>query len=237
MNLSANFSRHIFICFILIVTGLEGSCQDWIRSDDLNKFTHKVRTQNIEMYVDGTPYLYDEFIAGTIATNDSLLYDNIFLRYNIYNDEMEFQLNVQNEVRIIGNPRDFLFFSINDKVFNYFTFVEKNRPQHGYFEVLNQGRCFVLVRRNIVFAEREEARAYSDAKPPRFEKMQDQFYLKFGDKLPVRVRLRRRSILEVFDDKRHEINNFIRQERLSFRNVDDLVKVADYYNRLVGGSD
>lgn len=237
MNSSATFGRHLFICIILIVIDLKVSGQEWIISDDMNRFIHHLRTEKIDVNIAGTPYLYDEFIAGTIVTTDSLLYNNIPLRFNIYNDEMEFRLNPGNEIRIIGNPRNFLVFSINENVFNYLTFIENNRSQQGYFEVLNQGNCLVLVRRKVVLADREEVKAYSDAKPARFEKMPDQYFLKFGNKLPGEVRLRRRSIVDAFDDKRQEINDFIKQERLPFRNVDNLVKVADYYNRLVEGSD
>ncbi len=230
--------KHLITCIVLIIIHLELSSQEWVISDDLNRIEHHLRTERSiteNKNIAGTPYLNDEFVKGSIVTTDSLMYRDIPLRYNIYTDEMEFADPGQ-QPRIIGNPRNFLFFSIEGRTFTYFTFTENNRPEQGYFEVLNNGNCLVLIRRQVVFAQREEAKGYSDARPARFEKRPDQYYLKFDNKLPVEVRLRQRAILAAFDYRRHEIADFIKEKKISFRSVDDLVEVAGYYHLLVTGS-
>lgn len=233
-NLTFLQMKHFLTCIVLIIIHLEITGQEWIITDDFNNIEHQLRRDMITEtpYIDGSPYLNDEFVSGKIITTDSLLYKNVPLRYNIFNDDMEILIGSSQDPRVITDPRNYLYFSINERSFSYYTYTERNSAQQGYFEVLNKGYCQVLVRRRVIFEDREQARGYADAKPARFEEMPDQYYLKFGDKIPVEVRLRRRAILNVFGDKRQEISDFIRDQNLNFRNVDDLVRVADYYNKL-----
>jgi len=78
---------------------------------------------------------------------------------------------------------------------------------------------------------------FAEAKPARFVRKRNSYYLKFGRQIPREINLNRRSILQAFDEKQDEIAGFVRENNLSYRNIDDLVRMAEYYNRLIQQSD
>ncbi len=224
----------IFISYCIVTIG-----QDW--KEDYDKLILDIRLKNeplsrINPYekIDGTPYLNDDFVNGTLITSDSIIYRHVQLRYNIYEDEMEFFMADDAAPRKISNPRSFLFFYLEDKVFVYLTFQENNRPRQGYFETFNKGYCQVLRRKHTVYAEPEELKAYSEGKPARFIERPNIYYLRFDNQIPEEIRLRRRNILQAFGERGDEIADFVRENNLSYRRIGDLVKMADYYNRQTG---
>ncbi len=182
--------------------------------------------------IEGSPFLNNNFADGVLITNDSIMYENVPLRYNIFKDEMEFLITPDDGPRIIGNPRNFLYFILDDRLFAYKAFMEKDRPVYKYFEIVRTGKCQVLKRKNVVYVEPQQSRGIVGSSPAKFEERRDSYYLQFGTLSPVEVNLRRRSILDAFDQKRDEIAAFVNDNNLSYRNPDDLIKMAEYYNRL-----
>jgi hypothetical protein len=215
--------------------------QEWINVYDEIRFKLLVGNESTATYtynnMEGTAFLNDQFVNGSLVTTDSIMFKNVPLRYNIFKDEMEFKFGDDDPPRIIGNPRSFLFFYLEDKTFAYLTFIENNKPGQGYFEVLNQGACQLLVRRQTVYTEPEKARGYAESRPARFEPRRNAYYLKFGKQLPGEVNLNRRDILRVFGDKQEDIAGYAKENKLSFRNLEDLIKMTSYYNLLIGESD
>jgi hypothetical protein len=184
--------------------------------------------------IEGSPFLSEEFTDGSLITTDSLMYNNIPLRYNIYNDEMEFLHKTPGAVpMVITNQRRFIYFILDEKVFVYTAFLQNNKPGSGYFEILNEGNFQVLLRRNIVFAEEEKPQGYNYTKPARFEAKNHQYYFRVNKQIPEEFNLRRNNILEMFSNKKTEIEQFVKENRLSYRDINNVIRITDYYNQLI----
>jgi hypothetical protein len=227
-------SSWFFLFCYIVVSG-----QDWRIVDEFNVIKARMNNEpysRTDVYnnAEGSPFLNSEFVPGSLITKDSLMYRNVPLRYNVFRDEMEFLIGADENRRVIGDPRNFLFFILGDKTFTYHTFIDNNRPAHGYFEVLNKGNCQVLKKKQVVYLEPEAPKGYSEARPPRFEEKNDKYFLKFDMQLPREVRLRRRNVLEAFANKSNEIAGFVNDKKLSYNNPGDLVKMAEYYNQISG---
>jgi hypothetical protein len=227
------------LAFSICCISLTG--QEWINVYDELRFKSRMGNEHSsarDTYdnIEGTPFLNDRFVKGSLVTTDSIMFKNVPLRYNIFKDEMEFKFGEGDPPRIIGNPRSFLFFYLEDQTFTYLTFIENNKPGQGYFEVLNQGQCQLLLRRQTAYAEPEKARGYIESRPARFEQRRNAYYLKFGKQLPGAVNLNRRDVLRAFGDKQEEIAGYAKENKLSFRNLEDLIKITRYYNLLIGES-
>lgn len=234
--------RSIAVLLFSFLFCLSAKGQEWnVIVDHLHFETRmgKEPLSSVDIYekIAGTPWLDNDFTDGSLITRDSLMYVNIPLRYNIFKDEMEFLIGDSNTPRAISNPRNFLFIHLEDKVFSYLTYQDGNRPAQGYFEILTEGECQVLMRRRTDYAEPKGAWGFDEAKPARFVRKRNSYYLKSGRQLPREINLNRRSILQAFDEKQDEITGFVRENNLSYRNIDDLVRMAEYYNRLIQQSD
>lgn len=224
------------IIFILFFSAVSG--QRWTV---LSEHTHFVRELGKEAVtvrdsydgIEGSPFLNDDFVEGSLITRDSLMYQNVPLRYNIFKDEMEFLVESGSSPMIIGTPQNFLFFRINDKTFSYLAYNDGNTPKRGYFEVMNQGECQILRRRHITYRDPEPERGYSPAQPASFVTRKDLFYVKTGGQTAEEIKLRRRDILSVFDEKKDEVSGFVSENNLSYRSADDLVKIAEFYNQIM----
>jgi hypothetical protein len=200
-----------------LITGIKPSNDLYLKSD-----------------IEGSPFLSEEFTDGSLITTDSVMYNNIPLRYNIFNDEMEFLQNTPGAVpMVISNPRKFIYFILEDKVFIYTAFLNNNKPGSGYFEVLNEGRCQVLLRRNTVYAEEEKSQGYNYTKPARFEVKNHQYYLRINNNIPEEFSLRRGSILQIFSNKKSDIEHFVKENRLSYRDINHVIRITDYYSQLI----
>jgi hypothetical protein len=183
--------------------------------------------------IEGTPFLYEDFEAGSLVTRDSIKHEKLKLRYNIYEDEVEF-MSADNKIMIVSSPKELLFVNIGDRVFKYFTYFDGKRPRQGYFEVLAEGDCQVLLKREVVLHKGEDAKGYTAPRPPRFARQNDMYYIRFDKQFPTEVSLRRRSILQAFGKNQADIAGFVGDNNLSYGNPADLVKMADFYNRLTG---
>lgn len=222
--------------FLLLCLPVTLSGQDWtVVADDWHFETQMgkepVSAMDIYSKIQGTPFLEEDFVDGSLITRDSLMYQGVPLRYNIFKDEMEFLVAEEDVPRVIASPRNFLFYYLEDKIFEYLTFRDNSGASQGFFEVMNPGECQVLLRRRTDYAEPEGARGFDPAKPARFAERRDTYYLRFGRGIPVEIRFRRRSILDAFGEKQSEIANFVSDNNLSYRKPDDLVRMAEYYNQ------
>lgn len=230
----------IVIIIFLIINCLTGLSQDWNVIQDMQDYLYfrdqmdKEALSRTDAYkdIEGSPFLNNNFVTGSIITKDSLMYKDILLRYNIYQDEMEFTITPDDDPRIIGSPRNFLFFNLEDRVFAYISFQLNKKPASGYFELLNMGECKFLIRRHTYFAQAEASRGYIGPTPARFEKGKDAYYLKLGTDLPIEINMNRNSVLEAFGEKQDIIAGFVKDNNLSYRRPEDLVKMVQYYNSL-----
>ncbi|MFP4366855.1 MAG: hypothetical protein ACLFQA_07150 [Bacteroidales bacterium] len=229
--------RHFLTATLFIIYFAAINGQDWTRVSDDWHFEAEmgkepVSAQDTYKRIAGSPFLNDDFIEGSLITKDSILYPDIPLRYDIYRDEMEFMVEGESVPRVIATPQNFLFFRLDEKTFVHIAFLDGNTPKRGYFELLNRGECQVLMRRRTDYAEPEGARGFDPAKPARFVQKRNSYFMRFNNQVPEEIRLRRRNILSSFDEKKDEISGFVNENNLSYRSLDDLIKMADYYNQL-----
>ncbi len=182
--------------------------------------------------ITGSPYYNPVFIESEIFSNDSIKYINVKLRYNIFTDQIEFIDG--NEILEIANPTDFMYFIIGDDTFVHQAYLlGSSTPGRGFFKVLALGQSAALTKRmEIKYNPPELPQAYAEAKPPKFIRMPDSYFIKFPGSLPFEIPLQRRRLISVFPNKIKELENFIETNNLNFRREEDIVKLVEYYNSL-----
>ena len=130
--------------------------------------------------IDGDPYLYKDFIKGTINFEKD---KNIVgkLRYNMHTDEVEFTYHDNTLILIYEDS--FSGIQLGD----YYLVQLKNphdnkQSKPGYFICLVKGSYELLCKKSVKLVELEKSQAYKDSKPARFEENPEKYFLKQSNK-------------------------------------------------------
>ena len=225
----------LFFSLVLTLNAQERSAVD-LRSnlglysgDLLNFYNEVAQNKKMEKFditsVEGSPYLNNEFIKGELVTIDSVQYAGIPLRYNIYNDVIEFK---KNDLELeLNNNFQLLYAIIDDAVF------VKAKNQEGYFTVQSSGPVYLLEKMNIRYSDAKAASGYRPATLPSFKNLDSDYYIqkKLGEEATVVKN--EAELLEQLSDKKEELKVFIKNEKLKVSRGEDLVEIIEYYNSLV----
>jgi len=179
--------------------------------------------------IQGTPYLNKEFSSGKIFTPEGTIYENILLRYNAYSDDLEFQ---KGEDTYNIDPKTIIRRAeFGGTVFGCMKYDYFDKIQNGLFEILTEGKATLLVKYTIKFLEKEKAQAFVDPKPARFEAPKKEYYIALSD-LPAKLITNKKSLLELFGNRKDEMESYISKNKLSIRADDELTKIIAHFNSL-----
>lgn len=175
--------------------------------------------------IEGSPYLNSEFIDGVIYLKDTTSY-KLPLRYDIYANEMEYQLKGVNYV--VGNPQFLKKVLLGESVFLYLPFIQKG----GYFELLESGKCFLVQKRSVQFKPAEGPKPIEGiSTPAKFIREPDIFYIGVKDLKTIEI-TNMKSVINALQDQKLKIESFIKTEKIKRTTRENLIKIAKYYNGL-----
>ncbi|MBU1011741.1 MAG: hypothetical protein KKG99_01935 [Bacteroidetes bacterium] len=175
--------------------------------------------------IEGSPYLDKTFIKGSVITRDSIQYQNVPLRYNIYNDEFEFQVN-EEKYLTISDPASMLQISIEDAVFIYL----KKDNKYGYYQLLNDDKVKLLLCYNVKFRQANVSNGINQARPPKFNRGSDTYYLQIGYNEPQQIK-NKKDIDLIFKSQNSAIKELIKREKIDLHKEGDLLKFVKLLNK------
>lgn len=178
--------------------------------------------------IDGSPYLNDEFINGTIYTTSKLQYVDVPLRYNIFNDDLEFRTN-NNQVMAMATPEIIERVTFGEYELVYIPFASQKKMKRGYFKVVVKGDISFYARPQILYQQPKEPAAYVDAKPAKFASKPDTYYLRDGKNEAIKVD-KKSEVINFFPSHNDEIATYIKKNKIKANKEDGLKKVVEYYN-------
>lgn len=167
-------------------------------------------------------FLDREWKGGVIFSKDSSSINNYLFRYNIYTDQIEY--------RSIINPSDIDVISIGSQKFIFSDFFdEENASKRGYFELLENGNCKLLLRRNIKYSEgRDDVEAYGSSSGT---SIRESLYIKKGNNPAVLIDRTKESLKELLSDKEEAVE-YIDGKLVIFVTKKTIKDVVSYYNTL-----
>ncbi len=189
-------------------------------------------TQKQKTYsqIDGSPYYHKDFIEGAIITKDGVKYDKIPLRYNAYDDRMEYK-HKSGIAFYFTRPEDYKEIIIEDTHFVYGDFTNGKDLIPSYYELMNDGKVSLLKKTKRSLREAEPAKPFSDPKPAKFVSKPDMYFiLKDGKKL-YEIK-NGKAIISILKDKKEEISAYIKANKLKAKKENDLIKIISYYNEI-----
>jgi hypothetical protein len=196
-----------------------------------NKFiTESGKNTLTESNIKGSPYLDDEFNYGSIYTVDKKHFADIPLRYNIYNDDLEFK-NPEGQVQALATPdivEKAVFGSIQ---LVYCPYVVSNKNKKGFFVVLEEGKASLYSKPGVVFREGTAPGAYKDPEPPKFVKKSDEYYIRFGSGQAQLIG-NKKELMAAFPDNKSKIESFMSKNKIKTSKPESLKELVRYYNSL-----
>ena len=201
---------------------------DFFRS---NKMVNgEIKNILTEKDIEGSPYLNPEFIKGDVYTSSKVKFVEIPLRYNIYNDEMQFQ-SPDGKIAAIAAPEIIEKVTFGDYNMEYIPFVNAKKIRRGFFIVLVKGNATLYARPNIDYREPVPPGAYKEPEPARFINQPDSYYIRIG--MEAAQKIENKNDLEaVFPDHKKEVADFIKKNKVNQRKADKLKALVEYYNSL-----
>jgi len=179
--------------------------------------------------IQGSPYLEKEYKIGTVLTDADILYKDVPLRYNCYDDVLEFQ---RNKVSYDLKPKTVVKRAeFGGQIFVYKDFESNGGTDKSYFKLLAERKTSLCVRFSIKFYEQEPLKAYANPQPARFDDLKETYYVSF-DNSPAKKILNNKKLIEILADKKNEVESFMSKQKLSARKAEDLIKIIKYYNSL-----
>lgn len=184
----------------------------------------------------GSPYYNQDFMFGEMELKDGNKIKGIF-RYNIYAQELEFV--VKKDTLIITDPTRIKNLAFSGKAFIYSLILKEKRKTDfisgAYFEVLNEGSCKVLIKREINLRENRYTAHYGGGGGDGSQRYIPElsYYIRLSDDKPaLKLKKTKKSIIKLFDDHKNEIEKYISENKLKLTEDIDIIKVVEYYNAL-----
>lgn len=210
------------------------------RNEEIAGGSAAVRTYDLRYEgMQGTPYFIDEWLSGKLVfTNGDADKKNHLLKYNTQTKELLMKRPQGDSIIVF--PNQITAFTINDvsKNVSYpFVKVENLKADGGtvpvcFLMVLYKNKSSLLkyVSKNVLKANYQGG--YSADR--RYDSYVDnsQYFIRKADNSLVKVKIKKSSVLDALEDKKAEIEAFIKKENLSFKNDIDVAKVLVYYDSL-----
>lgn len=178
--------------------------------------------------VKGSPYLYEDYKLANFSVGNKN-YGNILMRFNTYSQEIELKpekeegevgalMKLENSKITFGNEKL--------KLFSYTD--EEGDAEKGYFLVLNTAENIqLLLRKKCVFSPNEKAMTANQADRAAKFTQYDYYYIS-KDGTPVAVSPKKKAIINLFPDKKNEIKDYIKSEKLKLKKEKDFATLVDY---------
>ncbi len=179
--------------------------------------------------IEGSPYLNDEFITGAIYTTSNTKYVDVPLRYNIYNDEVEFDTG--NGVQAIAAPETVDKIEFGDYTMVYVPYSITKKVMRGFFIVKEQGKASLLIKPEVTFVQATEPAPYKHAEPAKFDRRENEYYI-WVQKNEAKLISSKNDMVDVFPDNHDKLEAFIKKNKIKHRQPEDLRKLVQYYNSL-----
>lgn len=228
----------VLTTFILFAIGLYSSAQtnyELAKSLDFFK-SHKMQSGDwmqaiTESDIEGSPYLHNEFIKGSIYTYQRMQFNDIPLRFNIYTGNLEFK-TPEDQILALAAPEIVEKAVFGDYTLSYIPYtITQKKIKKGFFKLIEEGAVSLYAKPDIVYQKPKEAAAYADAEPAKFLKRGDMYFLRIEKDAAVKFDSKK-ELLALFPEHKEELTTFIKKNKVKVNKVESLKKLVNFYNSL-----
>jgi hypothetical protein len=191
-------------------------------------FTGSVAQQASAQKVEGTPYLSEKYVAGEILFGTSR--STVPLRYNAYQDLMEYQQN--GKALVLDPSTKIKSVRLGESTYIVDKFEFDGKTKYGFLNLLDSGKVTLVAKKVIKYQEPLKGKALDGGDlPAKFSKPSDAYFYRVGNGELQEVD-NIKNMIASFPDKQEEVKQFAKKEKISPKKEEELVKLVRYYNSL-----
>lgn len=221
------FKRYAVITLLLLrISGysqIQDNNQDLLQGKTLTSFDFRSNE------LVGSIYVNEEFLLAKLSNRE----DQYLMRYNAYQDEMEFKKGGKT-FNLSKNLNYMINFQGINKTYQVYNYIENKETVPGFFVVLYSGdNISLLIKEKIKFYEEVKAKTgYDKYKPPTMRRLDDKFYIGYKKSVATELPRKEKDILDLFGSKAGEIGSYAKKNNLGFKKEEDLIQIFKYYDTL-----
>jgi hypothetical protein len=181
--------------------------------------------------VKGSPFFIDNWTYSSMQLSNGATYERIKIRLDVCNQEVHVMKNNIEIVIVPGYIKTLdLFDSVQNKKYLFKSGFPKidNQTTNNFYQVLSEGpitflksiRKTVAVNKNDLSGEIEK----------QFNTYED--YYVFSNNKMKRLKKEKEFIIGIVSGKKDQMELFIKENEINFKNINDLIKLIDFYNSL-----
>jgi hypothetical protein len=187
------------------------------------------RKANAKENVNGSPYFVETYLPVKLSSYEN---ENILVRYNAADDEMEFNKNGQ--VFYVPKSDDLTIKFLNSgKEYHYTAYTDKGNATSGYLVLLSENTKVSLFKKEQIkfVPAKEAANSYDMGRPAEYKKTDDAFFLEYNGAIENFPK-NKKELLRKFSQNEKEISDFLKQNKTSFSREADLIELTKFLNTL-----
>ncbi|MEX1240707.1 MAG: hypothetical protein WEB30_13360 [Cyclobacteriaceae bacterium] len=219
--------RCIFTSFLLVAT----SIGTWAQRGGINIEDHLLireaihyRSEPQQEQYEGSPFHRDTFELGYVYAGKEK-FNPVSLRYNIVEDVMEFQHHGQ--IYLLDADARITRIEIGQEVFLARNFPLAKKEGGGFLELVEAGKLKLLSKKVVNYRKAVPLQGL----PAKYSRQPDIFYVQVDD-FPLSKVSSVKNLIASLPDKRQEMLQFSKTEKISARDRNDLLKLVRFYNSL-----
>jgi hypothetical protein len=226
----------LFLSFPVIISGQSVAGSAGYEETDMNTINPNrmlLRTKSAGAYgTIGTPYVFTDFKKGNVYYTNQQRVSGILLNYDCHKNRLEY---ISGESVFLLNAAQVDYFEVDpgqdsSRLFKQ-VFVEKLKKRI-FLQVLYNDSTILYKRFYKDFKEADYGGAYSQDR--RYDEYHDRhsYYIKMAGEDLQPLRPKKKSVLEVLEDKSAEIEPFMKKEKTNLKTDEGLVRLIRYYDSL-----
>jgi hypothetical protein len=221
-------SLNVIFFFFLLSLGVSGQMVVLPATELIKDNSGQIRSSINKTLsnIEGTPYVFDQFVDGVVFPKDRNNAFRLKLNVNAYSDMFEFEFddkvyempNFTIDSVIIGNSTFIPVVEFKDDKVNFYSMEILARDGKGNF----------LVKQYVVhLLEATMAKAYRQAEPTRYQSYPVNYY--FYNVAEQKL-TELKNVKKLKDDPRYsgQLKVFFKENRIRSRNIDDLIELFNF---------
>lgn len=197
----------------------------------IKRFDKGIDYKDVKSYK-GTPYNNPSYLPGNIYENNKLLANDVALRYNAIEDEMEVKESLatpDEEARVVSKSLE-IFVKINGDIF-IFAPYQGGVESGGYFQILFEGENYSLykkIKKKFIPAKKASTSITKDLPPVFLDR--PVYYIVTNEGKYYELPESKSKKLKVFGNKQNEMKEYVKDNNLNLKEEKDLLQAVRYFD-------
>jgi hypothetical protein len=188
------------------------------------------RLENKKKNIAGSPFDDEKFMPAKISGVNEVA----MIRYNAYVDQIE--VEVEGSTYNLPKKDDYsqiVFVGTNNTISLKSYIDSKGINTYGYlFEITSNSKSKVYLKKIIVLTpEKEPISSYDSYVPAKYNSGTNEYYFELNGQIRFMPK-GKKDLIALFPNKKTEIQSFLKQNKISFKEESDIIKISEFLGGL-----